>query len=388
MALPPRPQQQQQQHTGGRAHLHARLTHLAHEFAADVASPQELYWHVVEVATLLRETCAVQERYRKDVFDLFARAESELLGEGRALTEAVSVVAFHKAELASRAYAVAATLHFAFPTAADAGVATTGKKKTKEQQRTSPSPEDCLVQLQYRYEESTVGPGGRHLGRRVPVLQSPCKEVTLHIAASRGRAGLDQRVLVEFNMFTAGVSPAEVKYAIPEDMLADDKEDGDDNGDDGDDGEDGEDGENGDQGESDGGGSDDGDGDDGDDDYDTADYYTVHVDRDALTTAARWLQTASGVDDSALAPATSPRKAKKARRRDHGDSIGGGDNDDGDDEGEEAEAKAQNMLMFVLSAPYVDEAWGVHDLILDSCFPRGDDDEDDDDADNEEGHDA
>jgi len=204
------------------------------------------------------------------------------------------------------------------------------------------------------------------------VLQSPCKEVTLHIAASRGRAGLDQHVLVEFKMFTAGVSPAEVKYAIPEDMLADDKEDGDDNGDDGD------------QGESDGGGSDTG----HDDDYDTADYYTVHVDRDALTTAARWLQTASGVDDSALAPATSPRKAKKARRRDHGDSIGGGDNDDGDDEGEEAEAKAQNMLMFVLSAPYVDEAWGVHDLILDSCFPRGDSDEDDDDADNEEGHDA
>jgi hypothetical protein len=378
MALPPRPQQQQQpQHTGGRARLHARLTHLAHEFAADVASPQELYWHVVEVATLLRETCAVQERYRKDVFDLFARAESELLGEGRALTEAVSVVAFHKAELASRAYAVAATLHFAFPTDADAGVATPGKKKTKQHQRTLPSPEDCLVQLQYRYEESTVGPGGRHRGRRVPVLQSPCKEVTLHIAASRGRAGLNQRVLVEFKMFTAGVSPAEVKYAIPEDMLAGE----------GDDGDNGEDGEDSDQGDSDVGGSDTGDGDgDGDDDYDTADYYTVHVDRDALTTAARWLQTASGVDDSALAPATSPRKAKKARRRDHGDSTGGGDNDDGDDEGEEAEAKAQNMLMFVLSAPYVDEAWGVHDLILDSCFPRGDDD--DEDADNEEGHDA
>ena len=307
----------------------------------------------------MRETWAVKERYSTDVYELFERSDTELMGEGRALLGAVSVVAFNKAET-SRAYAVAATLHFAFPSnaAADAG------KEASNKKRSSPSPEENhLVQLEYRYEESTVGE--RRRGKRVPVLEKPCKEVSLHIAASCGRAGLDRCVLVEFKMFTAGISPAEVKYAIPEEMIGEsDDDDGDDDG--GDDDDDGEDSNNDDNHGGDGNGVDDG---DGDDEYDTADYYSVHVDRDALATAARWLQAASGFTDSALAPTVSQRKVK-AQRRD--ENAAGGDG-----EGDDAEAKAQNMLMFVLSAPYVDEAWGVHDLVLDSCFPRRDDDDDD-----------
>ena len=42
------------------------------------------------------------------------------------------------------------------------------------------------------------------------------------------------------------------------------------------------------------------------------------------------------------------------------------ENDDEDDDEDKDEEKARNMLMFLLSIPYVDDAWGVHEIILDS----------------------
>ena len=45
------------------------------------------------------------------------------------------------------------------------------------------------------------------------------------------------------------------------------------------------------------------------------------------------------------------------------------EDDEEEEEGEgedEDEEKARSMLMFLLSIPYVDDAWGVHEIILDS----------------------
>ena len=140
---------------------------------------------VVQVATLLRETETVRDRLRADVFDLFVKEKSGgLAGEGLALQLAASVVAFNKAET-SRLYVVEATIQLSFPR--EEGKTTKQKKRKRADVAgdVADDEDDNIIQLQYKFEECEEG--DRHRDRGVPVLQSPCKLITLHISCSRGR---------------------------------------------------------------------------------------------------------------------------------------------------------------------------------------------------------
>ena len=139
---------------------------------------------VVQVATLLRETETVRDRLRADVFDLFVKEKTgALVGEGLSLQLAASVVAFTKAET-SRMYVVEATIQLSFPSEE---TNTTKQKKRKREGDVVHDNDDNVINLQYKFEECEEG--DRHRDPGVPVLQSPCKLITLHISCSRGRYG-------------------------------------------------------------------------------------------------------------------------------------------------------------------------------------------------------
>ena len=140
---------------------------------------------VVHVATLLRETETVRDRLRADVFDLFVKEKTGgLAGEGLSLQLAASVVAFNKAEN-TRMYVVEATIQLSFPS--KDGKTTKQKKRKRDAVvgDTADDEDDNVIHLQYKFEECEEG--DRHRDPGVPVLQSPCKLITLHISCSRGR---------------------------------------------------------------------------------------------------------------------------------------------------------------------------------------------------------
>ena len=284
----------------------------------------EFLHKVVTVAELNRESAVVQERIRSDMYGLYKKCSEtgELEGEGLDLVKKCQVSRVHKAQTTS-GYLVDVCLDFA--SQIDEEKAT---HKTKKRKRlTLGSSVSKKIQLWFKFEELAVGSTAGS-----DECCGLCKTVTMSVWASHDFAQ-GKRLLVDFKYYAGSRSPSEIRNEISYHSKDANR----------------------------------------DDEYRRAtlstktqqkngkseithqkgsDYYCVYVDKGALVDTAKLVcESVCGLleEQSTLC-------------------AGGG----------------QNFLLLLLSMPYVDEAWGIHDAVMDHAYPEcdegtaeeeGDDDE-------------
>ena len=278
---------------------------------------QPEFMQIVAVeAELSKETSKIRERLRDNVYGLFLKEEDtgELRGEGQRIMIGCRVSSIHRSQSTSH-YCLEACIDMA-PISAEDNPGMQAKKRKRVPLR--PIVKD-RVQLWYHFEESSIR--GAKRSDKIRVLKGPCKIISLSVWVSHG-VGLDKVLLSKFVLYTAGESPSESREIFDENY-------------------------NGDSFDLDNRysawkasrGIDD----DEDDERDTCDYFNVYVNHIGLIKVAQWITALFDL----------PRK-----------SIFNDGN-------------GENLLMLLLSMTYVDEAWGIHDAVLDHGFPdTGDHDTD------------
>lgn len=322
-------------------------------------SPMETLQRLQHVLNLEISNLQLHKRYQDDVFDLFERdvTTNKLTGEGQRLALLSRVVSSHSAK-SCKEFTNSVTIQFA-----EENKHTTSfgdlcvPEQSRQERGTKRKPVGAtlmhdVVSVVYEFSEQTVGSHSRPSGKSV--LESPCKTINLTISMSRGAAALDKQEVLDFQMLTASFSPSMNRVLIDndghcsgdsvEEVVTDD-----------------------DGGRSlDSGGAAENEDDEGEEceecedrDDDTADYYSVSVDRAALQRLCDWLAYNE--------PAAT---SKRVRSSGGSDGILQDKEEDNDDEYQRRFAfyaeneRCSELLMFLLSAPCVDDAWGVHTLVL------------------------
>lgn len=278
----------------------------------------EFLHKVVTVAELARESAVVTERIRSDIYGLYQKCDEtgELVGEGGDLVKKCQISRVHKAQTTS-GYLVDVCLDLA--SSIDGFQANLKMKKRK---RLFPGTSLAKkIQLWFKFEELSVGSTGSDESCGL------CKTVTMSVWTTHDFA-LDKRLLVDFKYYAGSRSPSDTRHEINYHAKETNR----------------------------------------DEEYRKAsmcekrqlknfkgridpqkgsDFYCVFVDKEALGETAQLVSTSvCGLqkEQSILC-------------------AGGG----------------QNFLLFLLSMPYVDEAWGIHDAVMDHAFPEhGEEDEEDD----------
>ena len=287
----------------------------------------EFLHKVVTVAELNRESAVVQERIRSDMYGLYKKCSEtgELEGEGLDLVKKCQVSRVHKAQTTS-GYLVDVCLDFA----SQKDEEKTAHKTKKRKRLTLGTSVSKKIQLWFKFEELSVGSTGSDESCGL------CKTVTMSVWASHDFAQ-GKRLLVDFKYYAGSRSPSDIRNEISYHSKDANR----------------------------------------DDEYRRAtlstktqqkdvksemihqkgsDYYCVFVDKGAL------VDTAKLVCGSVC-----------GLREEQSTLCAGG---------------GQNFLLFLLSMPYVDEAWGIHDALMDHAYPECDEDsaeeEEDDDEEEEE----
>ena len=274
----------------------------------------EFLQKVVTVAELTRETAVVQERIRSDIYELYEKCDEtgELVGEGGDLVKNCQVSCVHKAQTTS-GYLVEVCLDLTSPA-----------EKLKMNLKMKKRKRFCLetavakkIQLWFKFEELSVGSTGSDESCR------PCKTVAMSVWASHDFA-LDKRLLVDFKYYAGSRSPSEIRNEIRYHSKDANR----------------------------------------DEEFlraslstktqqkdfkcridpqKVSDYYCVFVDKEAL------VQTSKVVCSSVCGLL--------------------------EEQSTLCAGEGQNFLLFLLSMPYVDEAWGIHDAVMDNAYPEcGEDD--------------
>ena len=260
-------------------------------------------------AELSKETSVIRERLRDNVYGLFSKKEDtgELRGEGRRIMSGCRVSSIHKAQSTSN-YCLEACINMS-----PVPVEDLTKKRKRAQLR--PIVKD-RIQLWYHFEESSMKSAKR--GDKIRVMRSPCKIISMSVWASHGD-GFDKVLLFRYVLYTAGESPSDTREQFDVNYTGDNfdldnrhsvwKSDR---------------------------GIVDEDDDEGDDVHDTCDYYNVYINHSALIKVAQWITALFNL----------------SRKSIFNDGNG------------------EHILMFLLSITYVDEAWRIHDSVLDYGYPE------------------
>lgn len=282
---------------------------------------------VSSAAELARETSIVQERVRSDIYGIFEKdlETGNLSGEGNELLSGCRVSQVTKTQT-TNAYCVEVCIDLALP--AKSSAKDKDIKKRKRELKTKTDGEK--IQLWYKFEELSCRLKTRN--DTANEMKCPCKTVSMSVWTSHG-AGFDKRLIFDFNLLTSGVSPSESRreYNYCDKGTCDDlataydawRRTADIS-----------------------------DAEDADDiTHNKSDYFSVYVDTAALIDLG-------GAISNSLCGAAEEQSVLSER---------GG----------------ENCLLFLLAMPYVDEAWGIHDAVLDNAYPQdsdGSDDEGDEDC--------
>ena len=279
---------------------------------------QPEFMQIVAVeAELSKETSTIRARLRDNVYGLFSKEEDtgELSGEGQRIMSGCRVSSIHRAQSTSN-YCLDACINMSpVPVEDYAGIQ--AKKRKRVQLR--PIVKD-RIQLWYHFEESSMTSAKR--GDKIRVMKSPCKIISMSVWASHG-AGLDKVLLCRYVLYTAGESPSHARELFDINYTGDNldldnrystwKAD---------------------RGIADEGG------DENDDEHDTCDYYNVYVNHSGLIKVSQWMTALFNLSRKSIF------------------NNGNG----------------ENLLVFLLSITYVDEAWGIHDGVLDYGYPETEED--------------
>lgn len=260
----------------------------------DTHDPSDILKKVSTLCEIELSNIALHKRLDDDVFELFDKENEDEMKMKHRLTSLARVISHHTASSCSQ-FVIESVIEFSEDnlTIQDVGslrALPAVEKSNKRKSRAHIMQVDC-VRLYYEYNEQSVGSAERAPGQSV--LESPCKTINLTISMSRGAAGLDKCVVIDFEMLTAKFSPSENQVLLNSNDIEGTGDDADDNADDPDDADDAtpsevdvdEDRSADEKSEA---LNEEGDSTDNEDaNYDVSDYYNVRVDRDALEQVRR-----------------------------------------------------------------------------------------------------
>jgi hypothetical protein len=291
----------------------------------------EFLHEVSIVAELARETTIVQQRVLSDIYGIFGKdpRTGNLSIQGTEMLNGCRVSSISKTQTTA-AYCVKVCIELAEDLSEELSM-DTAEKKRKRSSLSSASV--GKIQLWFEFEELCSRLKTKN--GTADDMRCPCKRVSMCVWSSHG-VGLDKRLLLDFNLLTAGESPSDSRrqcsysnkcfctdlsaahdaWKKTAEAFSDESTENTLHG--------------------------------------KSDYFTVFVDTLALMNLSNMI--------SATLHGTSDEETLICGR--------GG----------------ENCLLFLLAMPYVDEAWGIHDAALDCAYPQDDeigDDEIDDDNNDE-----
>lgn len=291
----------------------------------------EFLHEVSIVAELGRETSIVQQRLLSDIYGIFGKdpKTGNLSIQGTELLNGCRVSSVSKTQTTA-AYCMKVCIELAQQQSEKVSL----EKVQKKRKRAPPSIKDVgKIQLWFEFEELSTRLKTKN--GTANEMRCPCKTVSMCVWSSHG-VGLDKRLLFDFNLLTSGESPSDSRrqcsytnkcfctdLSTAHDSWIRTAEAFSDESTE-------------------------------NTNYDKSDYFTVYVDPSALTNLSDMISTTL-----------------------HGTS---------DEETIISGREGENCLLFLLAMPYVDEAWGIHDAVLDSAYPQ--DDETDDSDENETSEDG
>ncbi len=176
-----------------------------------------------DVIGLQLSNLALQKRMNDDVFDLFDKDENNVvMGEGGRLRDLCKVVSVSStktcAQVSNEAVIELAERNSPSMNSNNKNskvLETMRSKKNYTNNKRAlqpPSMKEEVVRLCYSYNELSLGSHDRAPG--VSVLESPCCTINLTISMSRGIGGFDKVNVVDFQLLTARFSPSQRQTVI------------------------------------------------------------------------------------------------------------------------------------------------------------------------------
>lgn len=282
------------------------------------------FLHEVSIAAeLARETSIVHQRVLSDIYGIFGKDPTN----GNLSIQGTELMNGCRVSSVAKTQTTAAYC-------VKVCIELSSDRIEKKRKRVSPSSSGVeKIQLWFEFEELSTRPKTKN--GTTNEMRCPCKTVSMCVWSSHG-VGLNKRLLFDFNLLTAGESPSDSRRQCS--------------------------------------------------------YTNKCFCTDLSTAHDSWKQTARAfsdestentvygksdyftvfVDSSVLLDLSEMMSATLHGTTDKETLIRGRD--------------GENCLLFLLAMPYVDEAWGIHDAVLDYAYPQDDDIDDlkidDDEVDN------
>lgn len=183
--------------------------------------PLDVLRKVQKISELESCNIALHKRLQDDVFDIFEKdcETNQLIGDGDRLCKLSRIVSQNStktnAQFSSEGVLELSELNkykidFGLPSVQPSVFNVQTKNKKRKIIRTEMMQDS--VNLIYSFNELSVSESKREIN--MSVVESPCRSINLTISMSRGRSGMDECTLVDFQMLTASFSPSNVQILL------------------------------------------------------------------------------------------------------------------------------------------------------------------------------